>query len=1107
MRIVSLLNKSLILTALSFCAISGAQAQSSIVASATGIQLNSQPGNATPVSQTFTVTSNGAAFGFQVSTSVTTPAGGNWLSVDRASGITPSAVLVSANSATLGAGTYSGTVVISSAGTTNNPVTIPVIFTVGGAGGQLAFAPASLTFNYQLGGVFPPAQTMSVTSNGQSVAFTASAVTISGAGWLEVAPTTGTTPANVTVNTPTDVLSRAAPGSYTGFIVLTPTSGGGTAVQVPVTLNVTGTPQFTATPAAISFNYQTGQASPPQQSINIGLLGGVGNFSITLSTSQGGNWLVVTPLSGVTPTTLTVGVQQPSALPPGVYNGTIAIGSPSGVGQTLAIPVILTISNSPLLTVTPNALKFTYQLGSTLPPTQAITPASTSTPINYSVTTQSTGGNWLIVNPVSSTTPNPIAVGINPVGMVPGIYSGSVTVTGVGTGNAPQSVPVTLTITNNPILTVSNSALTFNYQRGKDIPGAQVVNVNSTGAPFNYTIVAETITGAGYLSVNATSGTTPGSFTVSMVPSILAAGAPGVYSARITLTAPGAANSPLVIPLTLVLSDGPLVNVSQSSLSFNFQGSGMLPAPQFLSLTSTGDSVNVAISSTSTGGWLTVGPSTSSTPTNITVQVTPLGLLPGTYNGTITIAANVPGGAATLNSPITIPVTLTISAGTLAASPANLAFLQAQGGNAPPSQTISVSSNGPSLTYSAISSTSVGSWLSVTPANAATPGALTVSVNGAGLAAGNYSGTVTVTSIGASNSPLNIPVTLTVGPQQTITAGPASLTFGHQIGATPPATQNVSLTSSGTAVAFTAASTTTSGGAWLTATPASGTTNAIVSIGVNPAGLSAGTYNGAVTITSPAASNSPLVIGVTLTVTAVAAPAITVVGNGASFLPGPISPGELITVIGTNLGPATPASFRLNSVGTIDPTLSETQVLFDNVPGTILYTSQTQINAIVPYGVFGRLSTRMTIVYRGQVSAVLELRVADAAPGIFAVGGGTQGAIVNQNNTINAANNPAPKNSVITVYVTGEGQTTPGGQDGRVTPADGSLLRRPLLPVSATIGGMAAVVEYAGGAPGLVTGVMQVNLRVPTASASGNLPVVVTVGTASSQTNVTVAVQ
>jgi uncharacterized protein (TIGR03437 family) len=1082
------------------------RAQTSIVVNTTGIQLTSQPGNATPVSQAVTVTSSGAEFGFQVSTSVSTPAGGTWLSVDRLSGTTPSAVLVSANAATLASGIYIGTIQITSAGSSNSPLSIPVTLVVGGSG-QLVSAPASLTFNYQLGGVFPSAQLMSVTSGGQAVSFSAAAVTVTGVGWLEVSPTSGTTPANVTVSSPTSILSAAAPGVYTGFVVLTPTSGGGTPVQVPVTLNVTGSPEFTASPAAISFNYQTGQANPPQQTINLGLLGGVGNFITTLGTSQGGNWLVVTPLAGVTPTTLTVGVQQPSALPPGVYNGTIVVSSPSGVGPSLTIRVTLTISNSPLLTVAPNALQFTYQLGGALPAPQAITPSSTSSAISYTAVPQATGGNWLTVNPASGTTPNPISVGVDPSGLAAGTYTGTVTVTGTGTGNAAQTVPVTLTITNNPILTVTSPSLTFNYQRGRDIPGAQVVNVGSTGSPFTYTIATETITGAGYLNVSATGGTTPGSFTVSMVPSILAAGSPGVYSARITLTAPGAANSPLVIPLTLVLSDGPLVNVSQSSLAFNFQGSGALPAPQFLSLTSTGESVSFGVSSSSTGGWLTVGPSTGSTPANVTVQVTPLGLLPGTYNGTITIVATIPNAGATLNSPITIPVTLTISAGTLAASPGSLTFLQAQAGNAPASQTINITSNGPALNYSAIATTGIGSWLSVTPATAATPGAITVSVNGAGLAAGTYSGTVTVASAGASNSPLNIPVTLTVGAQQTLTVTPTVLAFSHQPGAAVPATQTVSLASSGTALNFTTAATTTSGGTWLSATPATGTTNATVTIGVNPAGLVAGTYTGAVTITASGAGNSPQTVNVTLTVAAVATPAPTAVVNAASFAPGPISPGELVTIGGTNLGPATPASFQLNSVGTIDPILSDTQVMFDNLQGTVLYTSQSQINVVVPYGVFGRLSVRMTVSYRGQVSSSIELRVADSAPGIFAVGGSTQGAIVNQNNTVNGTTNPAVKGSVVTVYLTGEGQTTPGGQDGRITPNDGSLLKRPLLPVTATIGGFTAVVEYAGSGPGFVSGVMQVNLRMAESVASGNLPVVITVGNAISQTNVTVAVQ
>jgi uncharacterized protein (TIGR03437 family) len=327
------------------------------------------------------------------------------------------------------------------------------------------------------------------------------------------------------------------------------------------------------------------------------------------------------------------------------------------------------------------------------------------------------------------------------------------------------------------------------------------------------------------------------------------------------------------------------------------------------------------------------------------------------------------------------------------------------------------------------------------------------------------------------------------------------------LGATAPATQTVSLSSSGTPLAFTAAATTTSGGGWLSATPASGTSGTAVTIGVNPAGLTAGTYSGAVTITAPGASNSPQTVVVTLTVAAVATPAIAAVGNAASFLPGPISPGELVTIVGANLGPATPASFRLNSVGAIDPVLSETQVLFDNLPGTVLYASQTQVNVVVPYGVFGRLSSRMTVSYRGQVSTVLELRVADAAPGIFVVGGSSQGAIINQDTSVNASNRPAPKGSVITVYLTGEGQTSPGGQDGRVTPTDGTLLRRPLLPVTATIGGVPVTVEYAGAAPGIVSGVMQANLRLPANAPSGNLPVVVVVGTATAQSNVTVAVQ
>jgi uncharacterized protein (TIGR03437 family) len=76
-----------------------------------------------------------------------------------------------------------------------------------------------------------------------------------------------------------------------------------------------------------------------------------------------------------------------------------------------------------------------------------------------------------------------------------------------------------------------------------------------------------------------------------------------------------------------------------------------------------------------------------------------------------------------------------------------------------------------------------------------------------------------------------------------------------------------------------------------------------------------------------------------------------------------------------------------------------------------------------------------------------------------------------------------------------------------VAPVDGTGLNQPNQTVTVTIGGVNAPVQYAGSAPGLVYGVMQVNALVPSTVASGNQPIVVTVGAANSQAGVTVAIQ
>ncbi len=234
---------------------------------------------------------------------------------------------------------------------------------------------------------------------------------------------------------------------------------------------------------------------------------------------------------------------------------------------------------------------------------------------------------------------------------------------------------------------------------------------------------------------------------------------------------------------------------------------------------------------------------------------------------------------------------------------------------------------------------------------------------------------------------------------------------------------------------------------------------------------------------------------------------ISAVVNGASWQAGAVAPGEIVTLTGTGLGPATLVSFHIVD-GQFTNTLAETQVLFDNIPAPLIYVHDRQASAIVPYAVAGTGETRVEVQYRGARSSAVRAPVAGSAPGIFTADstGRGPGAILNQDYTVNAAGNPAVRGSVVLIYATGEGETDPQVADGRLASAE--ELPRPRLPVEVKIGGAEAEVLYAGAAPGLVVGLLQVNVRVPEGAPSGNaVPVMLTVGTASSQPGVTMAVR
>jgi uncharacterized protein (TIGR03437 family) len=216
---------------------------------------------------------------------------------------------------------------------------------------------------------------------------------------------------------------------------------------------------------------------------------------------------------------------------------------------------------------------------------------------------------------------------------------------------------------------------------------------------------------------------------------------------------------------------------------------------------------------------------------------------------------------------------------------------------------------------------------------------------------------------------------------------------------------------------------------------------------------------------------------------------ITAVLNAASFRAGPISPGEVVVLLGTGLG----------SPGV--------QVWFNATPAPVTYASPTQIKCVVPYEVSGGRRVEMQVRYPDHAFTPFSIEAAAASPAIFTADGSGigQAAALNQDQSYNSAANPATKGSTVVLFVTGEGQTSPPGVTGKVTSMSGQT-PQPLPPVAVLIGGQPASITFFGEAPGVISGVMQLHVQIPADVPPGNLPISVIVGGQSSPNGVTVSV-
>jgi uncharacterized protein (TIGR03437 family) len=239
---------------------------------------------------------------------------------------------------------------------------------------------------------------------------------------------------------------------------------------------------------------------------------------------------------------------------------------------------------------------------------------------------------------------------------------------------------------------------------------------------------------------------------------------------------------------------------------------------------------------------------------------------------------------------------------------------------------------------------------------------------------------------------------------------------------------------------------------------------------------------------------------------AVSGVTVTSVTNGASYTGGAIAPGEIVTIKGSGLGPTAGVQFSVDATtGGIGSTLAGTRITFGGFAAPILYTSSTQVNAVVPYEIAGQSQVAVLVSYQGVMSSATTVPVASAAPGVFTSGatGSGPGAALNQDGSLNGPSNPASKGSYVSMYFTGGGQTNPAGSTGSVS---GSVLKNLAQQVSVTVGGQTATVTFAGAAPGYVDGLGQLNVVLSASTPSGAQPILITVGGVSSSSAATLSV-
>ena len=1088
----------------------------SLVVTPLELEFEAEVGQPSPPSQTFQIQSTPAGQSFSARVNRSTLVNPSWLFDPLpTNGQTPATLTVAVDTTGFtGPGVLVGEIIVNAGG---QQAIVKVTMTVTGAtqGPRIEAAPNRLTFNIQSAGGSAEPQNLIVSNAGGGflnyqlgISYTAGGAQ----GWLSLTPPTSGRVGAGSNQHQVNLVNTGAlqQGTHTAQIRITG-SASNSPLSIPVTLTVGAAPALSATPSSLSFFTSEGV---PVDAQNLTIRNtSTTHVAYTIADDQ--PWLAVQPSAGNTASgavthQVTVDV---TGLAQGIYLGNLQLTG-AGLGAPFVIPVQLTVGAPSTLFVLPSRIDFVGNSGIPIRERRSISVVNTPLgPGRWNARVVPATATWLKLSPAEGSVPGRIQVEVDATAIGAATVNAEIEIR-PGGGSAPLSgedagpqqtgaavcVPVSATIlSSQPALDAAPKMLLFRATAGQDAVLQQALLVENTGGPQLLWQSETTVESGDWLSISPSSGEAPARARVAADTSGLSA---GVYHGKVRLEA-GQQSATVAVAL-VVEAAGASLDTDVSSLYWEMTEDGTPPASRDVEVLNRGaGTMNwtaAAVDFSGSQQWFGIGPASGASradgqagPAEFTVTPIGTGLSAGVYGGLIEVRAEGQNPRLVTATLRVVPAAETVQR---RVNPGGIAFV-AGASLEPQTATVARNRSGAAPFVAGASTANGEEWLSVTPINgtATEAGVVTLEITAdpTGLAAGIYDGQVGVTF--GDGLVESVAATLIVPPS----GGGACTPSSFAIVPTSPPQGFRALTGRAEQLEVEL---------WDNCGQLLEQASVLASFSVGDAALplrriAEGKY--AATWGPANAGSQANVVFTALAGTLTAQrfvvgavegsshPAISRGGvvNAGSFVGGEaISPGAIISVFGRN--------FELEELSAaavpLPLDLGGLRMRLGGAETPLYFKNGTQINAQAPFELLPNSTAPVVVEVDGNYSVPEEIAVARSRPGVFALLGQSDRAIVQfPNGALSGPAVPVRAGDTVTIYLSGIGAVNPAVATNSAPPA-AEPFARAVANFSAKVGDRDAAVVFLGLTPGFV-GLAQANLVIPQGAPVGpDIPLTISVG-------------